>query len=531
MAREIIIDEDTRVGYSYVSKVYYIENKGTTTYRTTALKAKEVLDIVAPTNEVPESAIHALSTTYEAVHIGDTEIYYTWDNTGAYIKTIQIHDYKENPLTLEADKGMLYIMNTNLIFDLSLNESKEGRVQYILSHYKNVLGIDIDLEVMNAFYDLLYSFYQPTVFNHITPRENINLPLYYNNIFELSNYSNTSKATYTCTYNPTEEFTGDNIGDIYLIDTNSKTVYLTGTDFSSLAEGQKINIQRTTKILNEQPFTDDGTYTITEVEETSANKGYIKVLEQPIITFEPDYKHIYLKDSTLQVQTIYRDTSIINFTEVVPNTIKVGDVLTVRGTGYTSNDQTITADGDYTICAINGSNVTVQETPQINYNYTSGTRPEAFKKWDLGIVETIIPSDSTSTITLKEPMTSVLSSSTVVILDDIQYTVTSSTTTSIAVSSVIETYTVPYGKLQKRVPTELVTIEVTYSKDNENFPEGKFTVDTFYQCRQYIKTYTGLTYPSNNTKDLLYSKVPLTYAVEGIDVDMNLLGLYSEIYN
>ena len=142
MAREIIIDGDTLAGYSFPLKEFYIENKGYTTYREDILVAKEVLDIVAPDNTVTIEDLQALKDNVEPLKT----LKYTWDDTGAYIRTIQFNTYEKYPLTLDCTKKKLYIMNSNLIFDLIINEGADYRVDYLFAYYLDNLGLYISRE-------------------------------------------------------------------------------------------------------------------------------------------------------------------------------------------------------------------------------------------------------------------------------------------------------------------------------------------------------------------------------------------------
>ena len=116
MARVIEIDDDTLIGYDFENTLYFITNKNTTTTRVTKEEAKQVLDIVAPSNEVTLEQLQNLHDTYEALQ----DLYYTYEDTGKYIKTIQLNSYDTHPLTLDLSAKKLYVMNTDLIFDLTL---------------------------------------------------------------------------------------------------------------------------------------------------------------------------------------------------------------------------------------------------------------------------------------------------------------------------------------------------------------------------------------------------------------------------
>ena len=150
MSREIPVitqqeDEKVKVivavGYNFKDKYYYVTNTGTSdtkyiTKRSTAEETYNVLEVVASetTSPLPTvEEIKALSTTYETLK----SLSYTWSDTGSYISTIQINDYEENPITLNAEKSKLYIMNSNTIYDLSLFEDNT------VNRYEVIEGIMI----------------------------------------------------------------------------------------------------------------------------------------------------------------------------------------------------------------------------------------------------------------------------------------------------------------------------------------------------------------------------------------------------
>ena len=67
MAREIIIDSDTLIGYNYPLGKYYVTNQNTTTYRADLMEAKNVLNIVAPSNSVTIYQLKSLQDTLETL--------------------------------------------------------------------------------------------------------------------------------------------------------------------------------------------------------------------------------------------------------------------------------------------------------------------------------------------------------------------------------------------------------------------------------------------------------------------------------
>ena len=159
MTRKITIDSDTSISYIYKDKLFEVENKGTVTQRkatgTTEAEIREsaqnafnVLQIVTE-QQTPIDNTGKVVNVDRLVKLTKTDellnkLSYTYDNTGTYIKTIQFNDYIEYPLVLEAEKGKLYIMNTDFIYDLSLNISSDRYVADICNFYYGQLGLKLD---------------------------------------------------------------------------------------------------------------------------------------------------------------------------------------------------------------------------------------------------------------------------------------------------------------------------------------------------------------------------------------------------
>ena len=186
--RYIDIDTDTRVGFNYIKNQYYVTNKGYTTYRNSDTEAEiqEVLHALDITSVTDEELLELKDDMEELYKVS-----YTLQDTGAYIHTLQFNDFKRYPLTLDCEKKKLYIMNSTIIYDLTLNESpKNVRIPRILSFYKNTLGLLMTTHDMSYFYSLLLSYYYPTCYNQVMYNTNTK-KYFYNNKFLLSNYSNT----------------------------------------------------------------------------------------------------------------------------------------------------------------------------------------------------------------------------------------------------------------------------------------------------------------------------------------------------
>ena len=87
--RYIDIDEDTRVGYNFIQSKFYVTNKETTTYRSTVADIQKVLRALNIRN-ITDEQLTLLRSDMEVL----TDIYYTLEDNGAYVHTIQFNDFK-----------------------------------------------------------------------------------------------------------------------------------------------------------------------------------------------------------------------------------------------------------------------------------------------------------------------------------------------------------------------------------------------------------------------------------------------------
>lgn len=521
--RYIDIDEDTRVGYSYIKGKYYVTNKGYTTYRATIPQIQAVLSAL-DIETIEDSQLEELSSNEETLH----SVYYTWNDTGSYIKTIQFNDFKDNPLTLDCEKKKIYIMNSNIVYDLEVNESvKNVRVPYLQSYYRTKLGLYIDRDDLIKFYNLLRSFYAPTVYNQIaTPDELEKDPtnLSYTNVFMLSNYDETSPVVYYGTYNALNKEVPDEADYIERVDAN-KQVITSVVTLTNLSAGDTIILKGAEDLDN--LYSADGTYTISAIEETSI------YVEEPIPTsYEFPHETCSLISVEANIQSISRDTQTITLTELVPDTIFVGDTIHITGTTITTDYETITCDGSYTVQSIEDTSITVEEPIPTNYTGDTGS---IYKEVLLGNIKRI----QNNTIYLMKNLTlTILPEAHVNVYDPVAhatntYTIQSVGQDYITVVETIGNYIPNYPTIQKLVPSSETMITVTKS-DLDEFPTGEFLLDNFDQAQAYIQTVAKLPFPSDIVGANLYNKVAKQYALSeptstGISY-MTLLGLYSKIY-
>ena len=528
MTRTITIDTDTSISYIFPEKVFQITNKETSTTRTTVENAKNVLDIVAPDNELtPQDLIDQLVTPMETVN----KLSYTWNSTGAYIQTIQFNDYSKYPLTLDLDKNKLYIMNSNIIYDLTLNESHTPRIQYIQAFYSNTLGLLITLNDLEKIYDLLYSFYLPTVYNNIAPRQTDStgnrLPLSYTNTIQLSNNSNTSKATYTLTMNPNNTYTRTQLARILQLQTN--VITLASTVPSEIQVGQTLTLYNTNTTVNNTTYTADGDYIVESIGTNTITVD--KEFPTPYLYEPPTLNAVAYKSL---IESVERETNTITLDNQADlSQFLIGDQIQIKGTTITTEYETLTVDGTYTISDIQAHKIIVEEQPSTDYTYSTGTQPYLYKRI---LVQNISSIDSTE-ITLEDtPLITLTNSDPVVVIYQDKHeefsTVSNISNKTITVSDTLTNFTNNSGILQKRTPSPEVLIQVTNSKDETLMPNTTFMVDNSTQATAYLSLLNTLTVPTAECYNNSTMKVEETYEINTSTVQyMNLLGLYNEIYS
>ena len=526
--RYIDIDSDTRVGYNYVKSKYYVTNKSYTTYRSTIALIQGVLSSLDITN-ITDTQLADLRDNLETLN----SVSYTWSDTGSYIKTIQFNEFSDHPLVLDCEKSKLYVMNSTLIYDLTINESVTSvRIPYLCSYYKANLGLNITTTDMLYFYNLLFSYYSPVVYNQIkTPDENDEdlLNLYYTNIFVLSNYNKKSPVVYHGAYNALG--TSNNTTEGYVASIDSSTQCIVPTEATTLSIGDKITIQGTETVVDGNSYTSDGIYTISDIQDNN-----IYVEESIPASYIFPFLACNLISVTAEIENIDRSTNTIILRHQVPDTIYVGDTIYIEGTTVTTDYETITCDGTYTVQAIVDKSIIVEEELPTNYTENTGT---VHKELLISNISSI--TSNTKTISLYNNIDYTLTSSNQIMVRNTvtdehdKYTVSSATTNTITVAENITAYTPQFPLIQLLVPTTETLISVTTSSIEE-FPIGDFMLDTFAQAQAYLSTvFVGSMssyVPSNTILTNINSKVPSTMNISTTTelTEMNLLGLYSKVY-
>lgn len=532
--RYIDIDTDTRVGYNFIKGKFYVTNKGYTTYRPEIQGATGILSVLhaLDIHTITEEDLTPLKSSIETLHT----LYYTWQDNGAYIHTIQFNDFKDYALTIDCEKAKLYIMNSTTIYDLTVDESpKIVRVPQLCSFYRNTLGLEISQADMLYFYELLLSYYKPTCYNQIITTEK---PHLYGNIFLLSNYDKSSKAVYNCTFNATGKYeeNSDTIGYIDTINNETNTISLVYPyTKENLVVGDKIQIQGTNITISDTNYTDDGTYTIQDI----PNSNTIIVVGSIPVSYTYPHATCFVKVATYTITSINRDTNTITLSST-PNNIYVGDKIQIQGTTATTEYETVTCNGSYTVQNISNNTIQVVEDFPTSFPYTTGQTATLTKEIFVGNIANV--NNNIITLTSITDIDNLANSTIIVYNNSIstEVTVTSQTIvdnkTQLTVTGTIEDMTPDFPKLQYPLPTPEVKINVTSVEETleEIFPIGEFMVDNFDQCIQYLSTLAGLVTPTEEQKEnLLTHKVAETIDIPSTSTgitSMTCKGIFSEVY-
>jgi len=565
MSRIIVIDEDTSVGYNFSNKYFFVWNKNTYTHRYTAPEIKAVLDIVAPDNTVTLEQIQAKKDTPEAL----TNLYYTWSDEGDYIQTVQLNDYSQHPISLKLDSDKLYIMNSELIFDLTLNEDINYRTDYITSYFEKYIGlgeivIDNGVEInkfrlqIKALYQYLMSFYEPTVYNQIEPDSILRAKgdsdmsaLRYNNVYSISNYNSTSPAQYICTLNPDKQYTPNQIGSIAVMQTETNDIALTGAVPEDLTEGSTILVADSTVDVSGVLYTNDGKYTVKSID---TENSIITTEEAIPCDYVFPYIYAYKVVGRAALNQISRDNSTISTITNLPADLTVGDVIEVYGTSFTSDGETKTLDDSYTITGfIDTKTFSVAEVPKYNYTNPDTSTTGAFangqyiyKRVYLSPIISMVNHSTYTTCETLQPLTDT-SSYTIAVGDFVDFVQNGKSISAPSASGITRinssytefdvsnpyllSYVPDYPKLQKEQDNPTVQIQITDTSEVYTFPICTFKVDNFNQSVQYLSTLNHLKVPTADIENHIGTALSSSIVIPGLEsIPAYSLGVYSMVY-
>jgi hypothetical protein len=248
MAHEIIADNNTCVGYDYITKEYYVKNLDTKIVVTSVADAMNVLDITAPgrTVTITEEDIEKLSTSLEPI----TKIYYTLEDTGRYIKNIYFNDYKK--YAIQYDEPYLYIKESNEMWNMSSTIGTDSVSLFLWQFYLYHLGLDVTKRLIDTIVAYYKSIQQPYVYNIIEPLtkedKEAEKPLMYSNKFILNNANKESRGEYSGTKNPNNVNTLESY-DVIATSSSDNTITCIGKNINC-AIGDIIQVTGTVHFYN-----------------------------------------------------------------------------------------------------------------------------------------------------------------------------------------------------------------------------------------------------------------------------------------
>lgn len=557
--RYIDIEGGFRVGFNYLKQQFYITYKGKTVYSTEAKEIYTVADVMGITTEITLQDIEDLAKDFEVLE----KLSYTLQDNGAYIHTIQLNDFSNYPLTIDCEKQKLYIMNSNIIFDLTVDESvAKVRVPILRAYYKDTLGLQVSQHDMEALYNLLISYYKPTCYNQVELNENT-LKAYYNNIFVCSNYDNTAIVVYNCTGNPNNTVVAIEdmpaLANITSIDTNANAVYITDITPEDIKEGSKVYIHGINVDISGVNYSADGTYTVQNVliDSQEQIQGIITAETLPI-SYKFPYVTCYVESAECNILEMHREQDTITVSGDIQQLL-VGDKVIVRNAVVTGEFETIDLSGEYTIQSIKAGEeantyiIQVEEEILTDYIHTTtqATLVKGVSVGDVSLATNIVSSgtEESHKITLinlqeveESTIISKLKQGNLLYLSDNTskvYIVDTVLENTIHVTEEVQEYNVQevYPKLKFPKPSPEVLINVTSIDESvENvLPVGEFIVDTFEEVQDYLHRVAYTVKPSKAIKNNMYKEVPSSMSIGKIldNTEINTMefkGLYSQIY-
>lgn len=563
MAREIIITEVNNtegikevnlitLTYSYKEKKYYIENKG---YITERINAEDVfntiqaitsnitedtitsnithiysplLNIDEDTNTLPLSYIEALSTTYE--HLTEDNmipLYFTWSDNGSYIASIQISTYYEDSIILNAEKGKLYIYNTDIIFDLTLNESDNIRIGYIRDYFYNTVGVDLPYIFFGCIYNTLLSYYNPFKYNNIgktitSPSYYHGIPstkpypyniidtntidtedtssIMYSNIYSLPDFTTNNPIAYTCAENPNNTVI-DKTHLNYIASLEGNIITLTNTVNSAIQVGSVLQLSDTTTVIDGSTYTSDGTYTITGID-TDNNTLTIDTNFPYNYTYNPPI--LAIRGYQQNIASLNRGTREITLTNTVYNAYQIGDIIQIHGSYITGDyGEVISADGSYTISSV-GVNATGENAPNViiveeDIPISTGSIGFIYKDIKAGNIKEVNTTECK--VLLQESSIYNLNSyenyAIIYVDEDLRVciqrdtdenkTSTNSTLYYIQTAELTKDITYTYGSINQPVYSQETQVNIENSINTIIMPTGLFMVDNRVEVENYIK--------------------------------------------
>lgn len=356
--RYIEIDKDTLVGFNYLKKKYYVTNKDTTTYRNAAWEVVAILEAMGITEITIGTEVITLTPEYLEETIHDPielleKIYYTMEDNGSYIRTLQFNDWEDYPLTVDCTQGNIYIKGTNILFSLSLDISPENKITKFCSYYLETLGLSIPKNTMTAAYRLLSHQYSwPYYYNLLSTDEETG-KIKYTNIFAMANYYKVSPVTCNGVRNPYSKFNTSELGNIISTDNEDNLITLKEplTPQELLMEGSVVSIQGTEQEIDGTVYNSDGTYTVLKLETNEdENITAIQTVEPIPSSYVYPYPTCYVESINCDIFSMERESNVIRVAyDDFPNNLLIGDTIYVQNAQVETDHELISLEGAYTV--------------------------------------------------------------------------------------------------------------------------------------------------------------------------------------
>lgn len=381
-------DENVILGYDYVSSKYYVINQASSAHATSTYRKKEdsilqvllSLDVttlpdgtaiadpdksqVIPNPEDPSieksfpvissNAVNYLKNNLkDIIEEFNPPGFYTIEEDGSYVRTIQFNDWEDYPLTVDCTKGNIFIRNSNILYSLDIKEDPTIRIRHFCTFYLEKLGLLVEEKYMRgAYYFLVNQYLKPNFYNQMI-RENSGLLVYDNN-FVMANYNNKSSITCNGSRDPYKDNPEElDLGKIILINNTDNYIYLQDSiiqeDSSykyNLRDGLKVRISDSSFVDEGTDYSANGDYTISNI----GLDGRTIFLEEPLEASIEAPKCFVQSDLTPIVSMSRDDKKII--VGSVPNNVIIGDTIHVTGANVVTEHEVISCDGSYTVTDI-----------------------------------------------------------------------------------------------------------------------------------------------------------------------------------
>lgn len=508
-----------RVGYNYPLQQYYITNKETTTYRTTLEDIRDVLNTLdITTTDITDTELNTFKSNYETLF----NTYYTWEDTGLYIKALQFNEWHDYPLIIDCEKATLYIKNSTTIFNIDTNESLRLVITPTLCNfYKDTLGLEIDTHVMYSYCLLLLSYYSPTrkdvqllynpkCVNIIEQKEEDDdtTDYYYTNEFKAVSFDSKAPSTYTCYNNPLNQFNYTPIGNIIAL-TDNKITLTESIDIDTypIRKGSKLQVQGITETVDNSTYTADGLYTVESIEDT-----IVTVSETFPITYSYPLYTCSAIASQYTITSMNRENNSITVAET-PDKVFVGDKIIVQNAIIPDEWGDISLNGEYTISSITENTLIVEEQLLTNFEGNAILYKPVFigEIADINKEDRIITFLAETEYNLENKQVMCYNSN----IQNIEILTIQEQPNrkSIVVEEDITLPIQEYPKLEYPIPSETTSI-VVHTSDNEDvFPIGTFIENDFEGVQEYTELLKGNTIPSEAIKKNLYNKVASSMSI------------------